>query len=88
MGSGQRMLGKGEVPGPVQALSAADIDSGFLVTNIQHLIWNSEDLGSKGPETVNWGPVYTLRDVPQRETCFLLKSVKNSKGSYGPLQTC
>lgn len=86
MGSGQKLLGKGEVPSPVRVLSAADIDPGFLVTSIQHLIWNSEDLGSKDRETGNWRPVYTPRDVSQREICCLLKSVKNSKGSYSPSQ--
>lgn len=87
MGSGQPLLSKGEAPSPVQVLSAADIAPGFLVTNKQHLIRNSEDLGSKDPETVSWRPVCTPRGAPQRETCFLLRSVKNSKGSYGPLQT-
>jgi hypothetical protein len=53
MSSGQTLWVREEVPGPVQALSAADIDPGFLVTNIQHLIWNSKDLKSRDQETVN-----------------------------------
>lgn len=54
MGSSQILWRRDEVPGPLQALSAADIDPGLPVTNVQHLIWNSEDLESKDQETVNW----------------------------------
>lgn len=57
MGSNQTLSSGGEVPGPVQALSAADIDPRFLVTNIQNFIWNSEALESKDQETVKWRPV-------------------------------
>lgn len=57
MGSSQTLSSRGEVPGPVQALSAADIDPRFLVTDIQNFIWNSEALESKDQETVKWRPV-------------------------------
>jgi hypothetical protein len=57
MGPGQTLLGKGEVPGPVRVLSDAGIEPRFPVTNIQHLTRNSEDLGSKEQELVNWRPV-------------------------------